>query len=138
MKARHLRHLLAPPLPTPGSLSTAPNSSFDPRRASCDSPNKDSIVTMKIDFPKVSPDIASSLEGAKVVNIISFPVIVDGRRFLSDITFQALIEHFGAASEASTEIKQAFESGRERIHAATREQLATNGARAVHLTVRDF
>jgi Protein of unknown function (DUF1488) len=99
---------------------------------------EDLIITMRIEFPKVPPDVANSLEGAKVVNIISFPVIVDGRRFLSNITFEALIDHFGAASDSGAEAKRAFQSGRDRIEAATREQLETNGARAVHLTTHDF
>jgi hypothetical protein len=93
---------------------------------------------MKIEFPKVPSDVATSLEGATVVNIISFPVVVDGRRFLNSITFEALIKHFDAVSDAGADVKRAFDSGRERIHAVTEEQLTNNGARSVHLTARDF
>jgi len=93
---------------------------------------------MKIEFPKVPSDIATSLEGSTVVNIISFPVVVDGRRFLNSITFEALIKHFDAESATGADVKRAFEGGRERIQAVTQEQLASNGARSVHLTARDF
>jgi hypothetical protein len=93
---------------------------------------------MQIEFPRVPPDVATTLEGAKVVNIISFPVTVDGRRSLSNITFEALVDHFGAASDSSAEAKRAFLEGRERIEAKTREQLEGNGARVVHLTTHDF
>ncbi len=93
---------------------------------------------MKIEFPKVPPDAATTLEGYTVVNIISFPVVVDGRRFLNSITFEALVQHFNAASDNGADVKRAFESGRERIQAVTQEQLAGNGAHPVHLTARDF
>lgn len=93
---------------------------------------------MKIEFPKIPADIATSLEGSTVVNIISFPAIVDGRRFLNSITFEALIQHFAAESDAGADVKRAFEGGREKIQAITEQQLSSNGARPVHLTTRDF
>ena len=93
---------------------------------------------MKIEFPKVPTDAATSLEGHTVVNIISFPVVVDGRRFLNSITFEALVKHFDAVSDTGTDVKRAFEGGRQRIQAVTEEQLTSNGARSVHLTARDF
>jgi len=93
---------------------------------------------MKIEFPKVPPDVATTLVGATVVNIISFPAVVDGRRFLNSISFAALIRHFDAASDSQVDAKRAFESGRERILAVTQDRLGGNGARPVHLTEGDF
>lgn len=93
---------------------------------------------MKVVFPKVPPDLATTLEGATVVNIISFPAVVDGRRFLNSITFEALVQHFNAVSDNGADIKRAFESGRERIQAVAQEQLAGNGAHPVHLKAHDF
>jgi hypothetical protein len=87
---------------------------------------------MEIDFPKsVVPKVTA-------LGTVSFRASVDGDYLWSEISCEALRDHFGALSMDANALLHAFHFGKTRIEQAARGHLESNGGRPVLLMVVDF
>ncbi len=79
--------------------------------------------------PVMFPDEPPVFDGADLE--MRFIAEFNGARLECAITAEALEDHFGAASALEDDLRQAFERGRERIHAVCADLLATTGEAVV-------
>ena len=87
---------------------------------------------MEISFPNlVMPKVTA-------IGTISFQTMVDGEYLWCEISFEALRDHFGAASLNGNDLLYTFHSCKAEIHQATRDCLKINDGRPVLLMTADF
>ncbi|MGV2289373.1 DUF1488 domain-containing protein [Trinickia sp. YCB016] len=82
---------------------------------------------MHIQFPDEAPQYC----GPNLV--LTFPVLVDGKRVDCSITAEALEDHFGAQSSREDDVLRAFECHRHKIHHAACRLLYEVGKKPVIL-----
>ncbi|PPB84353.1 uncharacterized protein DUF1488 [Mycetohabitans endofungorum] len=76
-------------------------------------------------------DAPPSFDGARMM--LDFTASVDGRLVRCSVSAEALEDHFGAASALESELLQAFERGRNRIHRVARLALEDSDGQPVVL-----
>jgi hypothetical protein len=87
---------------------------------------------MKIDFPNlIMPKVTA-------IGTVSFQARIDDEFIWCEISFEALVDQFGAISVSSDDLLHAFHNGRAKIEETARRQLEAGGGRPVLLTVADF
>jgi hypothetical protein len=74
---------------------------------------------------------APAFDGARMM--VDFVALVDGASVSCSISAEALEDHFGAQSSLESELLQAFERGRARIHEAATAALKETDGRSVVL-----
>ena len=87
---------------------------------------------MEIEFPNlVEPK-------ATVNETVSFQVRVDDHFIWCEISFEALIRHFGAGGHHGNDMVEAFHDGRARIEQVAREHLQSSEGRPILLRTDNF
>ena len=87
---------------------------------------------MEISFPNlVMPKVTA-------IGTISFQAMVDDNYIWCEISFDALRDHFGAASMHGNDLLMTFHKCKAEIHQAARDYLKINGGRPVMLMTMNF
>jgi len=87
---------------------------------------------MEISFPNlVMPKVTA-------IGTISFQTMVDGDYIWCEISFEALRDHFGAASLNGNDLLLTFHNCKAEIYQCTQDYLKINGGRPVMLMASNF